>query len=78
MTSAETFHISIGAVVGAILMLAALLLYGIGIIYFPFVAPPSGSPYVRGGSIRGVTNPSMDQMRRDCLRCRIRILDNSY
>jgi len=58
VTRAETFHISIGAVVGAILMLAALLLYGIGIIYFPFVAPPSGSPYVRGGSIRGVTNPS--------------------
>lgn len=58
MTRTETFHISIGAVVGATLMLVALLLYGLGIISSPFVSTPPGSPLVRGGSIRGLTNPS--------------------
>jgi hypothetical protein len=59
VTRAETIHISIGALVGAILMLAALLLYGLGIISIPFVSAPAGSPYVRGGSIRGsANNPS--------------------
>jgi hypothetical protein len=58
VTRAETLHISIGAVVGATLILLALLLYGLGIISIPFVTTPPGSPYVRGGSIRGLTNPS--------------------
>jgi hypothetical protein len=58
VTRTETFHIGVGAIVGATLMLVALLLYALGVLSIPFVSTPRGSPVVRGGSIRGLTNPS--------------------
>jgi len=58
VTKTETFHIGVGFIVGATVTVLVLLAYALGIIYFTLGSTPRGSPVVRGGSIRGLTNPS--------------------